>query len=134
MTREPDSDVQAERLLLYQELDSAIKSVNSIQARINALSPLSRLPTEILVEIFCCFAAVQKPGDSRQGFTYENGKAVTVSRDINLGWILVTHVCRRWRHIAIDYAMLWTHINFALGSAWTTRMIERSRKAPLIVQ
>ncbi|TFY67304.1 hypothetical protein EVG20_g3985 [Dentipellis fragilis] len=116
------------------ELDRAIKSANAIQARINALSPLSRLPVEILVEIFRCSAAVQKPGSSPHGYARINGEMVPVSRDINLGWILVTHVCRRWRHVAIDYAMIWTHISFALGSEWTMRMIERSGQAPLVIR
>ncbi|TFY58309.1 hypothetical protein EVG20_g8196 [Dentipellis fragilis] len=127
-------NIQTERSKLYHELDQVIKSANAIQARINALSPLSRLPVEILVEIFRCFAAVQKPGCSRLGFTHINGELVSVSRDINLGWILVTHVCRRWRNVAIDYAMLWTHISFALGSEWTMRMIERSGQAPLVIR
>ncbi|KAA1470104.1 hypothetical protein DENSPDRAFT_797257 [Dentipellis sp. KUC8613] len=127
-------NIQTERLQLCHELDRAIKSVNAIQARINALSPLSRLPVEILVEIFRCFAAVQEPGSSANGYARINEKTVPVSRDINLGWILVTHVCRRWRHVAIDYAMLWTHISFALGSEWTMRMIERSGQAPLVIR
>ncbi|TFY52199.1 hypothetical protein EVG20_g10658 [Dentipellis fragilis] len=126
--------IEAERTRLQDELTQVVKSANVIQARINALGPLSRLPSEILVVIFRCLAGIQTTATFRPRTTVLNCKSGTTPRILTLGWILVTHVCRQWRQVAIDHALLWTHISFALGSDWAERMLERSKMVPLVVR
>ncbi|TFY66756.1 hypothetical protein EVG20_g4325 [Dentipellis fragilis] len=115
---------ETERSNLLRELELSLRSTNAIQARINALSAISRLQDEVLLEVFHSLAAIQPPGSAKQ----------PIPRVLNLGWILVTHVCRRWRYAALDNSTLWSHISFALGSEWTARMLERSRVSPLVIQ
>ncbi|TFY58312.1 hypothetical protein EVG20_g8201 [Dentipellis fragilis] len=127
--------IDAERLRLQDELAQVVKSANVIQARINALSTLSRLPSEVLVVIFRCLAATQKTANPfRPRTTFRNGKSGTTPRILTLGWILVMHICRQWRQVAIDNALLWTQVIFALGSDWAERMLERSKMVPLVIR
>ncbi|KAF8868002.1 hypothetical protein BD779DRAFT_1393234, partial [Infundibulicybe gibba] len=79
----------------------------------NRFVPVARLPPEILSRIFVFNARMVRPGDR-----------VDVARAIS-------HVCRRWREIALDCPRLWPHINFEHGPRWLTRVIERSRSVPL---
>ena len=43
-------------------------------------------------------------------------------------WVVVTHVCSRWRAAALNYSSLWTLINNdTLGKRWIKAFMERSR-------
>lgn len=50
---------------------------------------------------------------------------------LGLSWITVTHVCRRWRQVALADPILWGTIMFDLGAEWAEEMLARS-KATLI--
>ncbi|KZV70449.1 hypothetical protein PENSPDRAFT_442235 [Peniophora sp. CONT] len=47
------------------------------------------------------------------------------------GWFVVTHVCSRWRKIAIGQPALWAHIDVRIGADWVKRFIKRSRPLPI---
>ncbi|KAI0061468.1 hypothetical protein BV25DRAFT_1785855, partial [Artomyces pyxidatus] len=98
------------------ERAAVIEALHSINARINALLPVSHIPPEILAHIFLyCVLADQEWRNTLPG----------------LGWISVTHVCRRWRHIALDNSGLWRHIPLTSGRQWIAEMLSRSRSKPL---
>ena len=81
-------------------------------------APSSNLPIELLQLIFRYCAEFE---DLRVGLfrTYP-------------AWIVVTHVCSRWRGAALNYSLLWTLINTdKLGKRWIKAFMERS-KASLI--
>ncbi|TFY67009.1 hypothetical protein EVG20_g4097 [Dentipellis fragilis] len=82
----------------------------------NRARPIVVLPPEILVLIFSFLSLSSLPTRSR-------------SR-IDLGWIRVTHVCRRWREVALSASILWTRVD-DLGPYWTALCLERARNAPL---
>ena len=42
-------------------------------------------------------------------------------------WIAITHVCRRWRAIALDHHSLWTTITAQLHFCWAKAFMERSK-------
>ncbi|KAF8972981.1 hypothetical protein BDZ97DRAFT_1912582 [Flammula alnicola] len=63
-----------------------------LQSHKSILSPSRRLPTELLVEIFLHYL-----GGHRE-----------LKRN-SPPWIL-GHICRRWRHIAVNTAALWRHL------------------------
>ncbi|KAI0059886.1 hypothetical protein BV25DRAFT_1765680, partial [Artomyces pyxidatus] len=44
-----------------------------------------------------------------------------------------THVCHRWRQVAMDHPTLWGCVTFALGARWTEEMLLRSQGAPISV-
>ncbi|EIM84200.1 uncharacterized protein STEHIDRAFT_132626 [Stereum hirsutum FP-91666 SS1] len=88
----------------------------------NALSPICRLPSELLAQIFAAIDDTPR----RARTPTSKGSPYT-----SLGWINVTHVCRHWRYVALEYPRLWRNISFTLGSAWTSELLLRS-KAVLI--
>ncbi|KAI0268901.1 hypothetical protein BC834DRAFT_802812, partial [Gloeopeniophorella convolvens] len=49
----------------------------------------------------------------------------------DIGWIKFTHVCRKWRQVALAYSSVWGDISLSLGPKWTEEMISRSRGIPL---
>src|SRR5712672_3059623 len=47
---------------------------------------------------------------------------------------LLTHVCRRWRQVALDDPTLWTHFsNFPRTKDWIAERLSRARNAPLVI-
>ncbi|TFK64113.1 hypothetical protein BDN72DRAFT_963455 [Pluteus cervinus] len=51
----------------------------------------------------------------------------------DLWWIGLSHVCQRWRHIALTTPGLWASIVFSRPK-WTSEMLTRARQAPLILR
>lgn len=63
-------------------------------------TPISRLPDELLVEIFLRYRSL-----------WDRHRTFTRGEDIpHYGWIRITHVCRRWREVATNAPLLWTDI------------------------
>ena len=85
-----------------------------------SLSPVSRLPPELLSAIFLECAHQWR---SKHRLTY----ATKVPH-----WIDVTYVCQYWRDVALDCAGLWTHL-FFVSSRWMDELLRRSKSAPLII-
>ncbi|TFY65546.1 hypothetical protein EVG20_g5543 [Dentipellis fragilis] len=52
---------------------------------------------------------------------------------LRLGWILVTHVCRHWRHVALGCPYLWKTIYLDLGPRWADLILSRTNSIPLYV-
>ncbi|KAA1470306.1 hypothetical protein DENSPDRAFT_682612 [Dentipellis sp. KUC8613] len=78
----------------------------------NNASPAARLPADVLVYIFMLL---------RDDCLSE--------AEMSLSWITVTHVCHRWREIALEVAGLWTAIFYGSPQSWG-EFINRSREAP----
>ncbi|KAA1470870.1 hypothetical protein DENSPDRAFT_78198 [Dentipellis sp. KUC8613] len=88
-----------------------------VRNRQNDLVPVSILPGDILATIFLHIAAA----------SVKNG----LSR---MEWIrATTHVCHRWRELALEVLGLWTDIHPALGRRWISEMLARSQGASLRV-
>ncbi|KAG2015325.1 hypothetical protein CC2G_008608 [Coprinopsis cinerea AmutBmut pab1-1] len=82
----------------------------------NKLSPVSRLPAEVLSEIFVWRASpTEKPRM----------------------WVpSITHVCASWREIALNFPPLWSTIHGPaqnMGPSWLATFLERSKGAPLSI-
>ncbi|KAF5310056.1 hypothetical protein D9619_010582 [Psilocybe cf. subviscida] len=77
-------------------------------------APISKLPNEILVEIF----TILKSGS---GFFY-----------CLKSWHKVAHVCQHWRQVAIEAASLWTELP-THHHEYTLLMLARARMRPLDV-
>ena len=87
-----------------------------LKYRRNALAPISRLPHETLAEIF---SLLSFPADYYEYVPY-------------MKWICVTHVCHRWREVALYFPYLWNHINFThLTLAGATEILARAKMSPL---
>ncbi|KZV71898.1 hypothetical protein PENSPDRAFT_751437 [Peniophora sp. CONT] len=102
------------------------------------------LPNDVLVYIFEHLARADPPRHSKDRWPDANvtisGALYDLSRRIppeviytphyHLGWIIATHVCRRWRNIFLSLSNLWANIVFRLPQAFDT-ILYRSRDAPL---
>jgi len=99
-----------------QCIDAAIFSMLT---RRNMLVPISILPAEILACIF-----------------HFNASSPTqpCSPPLRLGWVYVTHVCRRWRQVALDNSMLWTYfLAYPTNKDWIAERLSRTRNVPLVI-
>jgi len=106
-----------------QDIDAAKRLVHSMFTRQftrrNMLIPISILPAEILARIFH-FVAFSEP---------------LYSRTPTLDSVNFTHVCRRWRQVALDDPTLWTHFsNFPRNKDWISERLSRARNAPLVIE
>ncbi|KZV63770.1 hypothetical protein PENSPDRAFT_669466 [Peniophora sp. CONT] len=83
------------------------------------------LPDDIIRELFEALADIDTPRRApyRKAWT-------SSARSPDLGWIRLTHVSRRLRHIGINLSTLWGRVVCSFPSAWETTLA-RSRNAPL---
>jgi hypothetical protein len=98
------------------EINSLQESIRVLKSRRNTVV-LSRLPPETLATIFAFLS------DS----AWNEGS-------VHLEWIRVTHVCRRWREVALDHPRLWSRINFRVTKpipAGLAEILARAKMAPL---
>lgn len=75
---------------LRNEGKRAVTRLVALHAMINRFAPISRLPDELFVEIFTYVAHTSSPPRM---------------------WFWTTHVCRRWREIALHCPRLWTVVD-----------------------
>ncbi|TFY62603.1 hypothetical protein EVG20_g6645 [Dentipellis fragilis] len=104
-----------------RELGAAEGALATLRYGRNRICPVNTLPPEILVRIFQDFNV--SPGNRRR-------RSYVAS--LRLGWIVVTHVCRYWRQVALSFNALWRKICFSLGKDWTMEMLRRSGNVPII--
>ena len=73
---------------------------------LNTRLPISKLPPEILSEVFLCQAAMLRQKRMKLHTT-------STAEDLDIhtpfyAWLNVSHVCRHWREVALKCANLWT--------------------------
>ena len=101
-------------------IDTARQFVRSLLTCRNTLVPISRLPPEILAQVFHHIVFEDSP--------YSRARA--------LGWIKVTHVCQHWRQVALNNSSLWARIS-GMGcnsTKWISEMLTRAGNAPLDIE
>ncbi|VDB93465.1 unnamed protein product [Peniophora sp. CBMAI 1063] len=78
------------------------------------------LPLELLAHIFSFLAEVYPLN-------------FDADLDLRLGWVTVTHTCRRWRTAALLTPTLWTRLSPAMGPAYDV-FLKRSKGALLTIE
>ena len=96
------------------------ESIRVLKCRRNGRLPISKLPVEILSEIFLLHQ--QNVMDTKRH-----------PRVQSLNWIGISHVCRQWRETALNFSDLWIHIP-CHHPKWAEEMVVRSKQACLIVR
>ncbi|EIM84228.1 uncharacterized protein STEHIDRAFT_123077 [Stereum hirsutum FP-91666 SS1] len=96
------------------------------RARRNSLSPICRLPSEILSRCFLWLTFMDEPKRSPYG--------VITSSSSKLGWMRVLGVCDHFRQVALADPRLWTRITFHAGPQWAAKMVSCSKAAPLLLR
>ncbi|KAI0061499.1 hypothetical protein BV25DRAFT_762979 [Artomyces pyxidatus] len=112
--------LRAERAAMEAEL-------RTLDLRIFALSPAhpSRLPPEILVHIFSYLFAV------RTDLSCYSTKHLQLAIEQSAR---VTHVCQRWREVALGAPLLWRNIIVPLKSEeWSRTIYNRAQLVPIVL-
>ncbi|RDX52482.1 hypothetical protein OH76DRAFT_1480597 [Lentinus brumalis] len=111
---EPVSSVSELQLLLEYLLGVLL----AVRGRMNQLSSIDRFPPEVLAAIFDFVRLPKWHEDTDRELPPDHRSLVAI-----------THVCRRWRTVALDCSSLWTGIVAYSSSAQT--FSERSHGAPV---
>ncbi|KAI0046202.1 hypothetical protein FA95DRAFT_1414494 [Auriscalpium vulgare] len=89
------------------------------------VAPVARLPPEILSLVFSILSSIDPPHPTLfEPFKLKN----------DLGWLVVTHVCRRWRNIALNDPALWASdiaLPSVMGDRWAAEFLSRAQGLPL---
>ncbi|KAA1475555.1 hypothetical protein DENSPDRAFT_932435 [Dentipellis sp. KUC8613] len=110
------------RQVIDNKVNRLWNEISSLCTQRNHLLALYKLPPELLALIFAELIALQ------------SSTLHCLRRDtISPGWMAVTHVCRRWREVALQQPTLWTTISADLGQKWMEEMLARSGSLPLTV-
>ncbi|EAU82701.2 hypothetical protein CC1G_08858 [Coprinopsis cinerea okayama7 len=100
-------------------LDAQILALESEVIRLkqerNEMLKVSQLPIETLCQIFLLVPEKTSAGHQR------------------LGWVRITHVCRRWRTAALGCPLLWSALSSLYPPEWLDVMGARSTTAPLSI-
>ncbi|TFY59406.1 hypothetical protein EVG20_g7797 [Dentipellis fragilis] len=108
-----------------EELEVEMKAVelvmSTLRTRYNSLALVNRLPSEVLAHIFQYFH-----DDCLLEYTRTFLEPRRAVQCVNL-----THVCRRWRIVAIDHPGLWDHI--LVGTKSTDEFLRRSCREPIMI-
>lgn len=115
----PDSPVLTSKAQteIDDELVALEERMRALRTRRNSLSLISSIPPELLSTIFVHHA--------QQTQLLHNPD----NPDI-LSWIIVGHICRHWREVALGTPELWA-TPFLNSSQATDEMLTRSKMAPL---
>ncbi|KAI0044722.1 hypothetical protein FA95DRAFT_1561908 [Auriscalpium vulgare] len=108
---------------LPQGIESA---THDVAVQHNFRTSIVHLPLEILSHIFTILSSIYPPRQYR---------AVRQNK-LDLGWVKITHVCRHWRHVAIQDRILWATnlaIPSPLGNDWIAAFLSRADSVPLII-
>lgn len=89
-------------------------------------APINALPAEVLSLIFVNIVDSNDDSSSAYRLCLEGN-----SKDLP-SCVILTHVCRYWREVALNISALWTNLNL-LSLKCTQEMLARSKEAPLKV-
>ncbi|KAF7292508.1 hypothetical protein MKEN_01475200 [Mycena kentingensis (nom. inval.)] len=113
-------DAEAAFLAATEARDDSLRDIELLAA---ALSPTRAVPDDILLEIFRHTTRFDC-GDEQEDYETTDPKA---------GLVLVSHVCSRWRRVALGTPSHWNHIVFATrrGSQVALPVLLRRSEGPL---
>ncbi|KAI0316949.1 hypothetical protein OF83DRAFT_197786 [Amylostereum chailletii] len=115
------------RQAVTKEIWAIHSAMRAARATLNSFTLVGRLPDEALAHIFLELSKIASPQS-------KNTSKSKSSSHPRLGWILVTHVSRRWRQVALENPSLWGTISFHLGQLWSEEMGRRAKHADIIIE
>lgn len=120
---------QASHAMLRAVENILLSTLIAIRDAINLSRPVNRLPAEVLLQIF---DNVTVPSSSRNDTTHQSlvWPALFDFREPKRV-VPLTHVCRRWRQIALASPMLWTTVDERSNIDIAATHLARSESAPL---
>ncbi|KAI0312038.1 hypothetical protein OF83DRAFT_1177015 [Amylostereum chailletii] len=119
------SHITEARQVVQDELAALQKATRLVGSRWNELTPICRLPQEVLAYIFHLHVIEAQNSENPEPYLFK-------LRGTDIHWVVqLTHVCRLWRHLALSLASIWTDVTFTAGVRWAREMLERSKTAPV---
>ncbi|KAI0722194.1 hypothetical protein C8T65DRAFT_691865 [Cerioporus squamosus] len=128
---DPKLDTPEQRKL-REQIAFHVARATKLKRELNSRNPtVTRLPPEILAEIFLCQAAIIR----RERVAVHAAKGDSEIHQSFYKWLNVAQVCHHWREIALNCANLWTWIAFEERiRLWYIRdLVRRARGLPLTV-
>ncbi|KAI0056550.1 hypothetical protein BV25DRAFT_1563253 [Artomyces pyxidatus] len=107
----------AKRSALDKQIARAEHELLALRRLKNSHAFISRVPVEILAHIFSFFKA--------------SSSSIPHSPCDPPTWLAVTHVCQRWRHVALSFPSLWTDI--LMHKHWLSETLTRSKRALICI-
>lgn len=111
---------------LRSESNALLALQPTLRTTLNSLAPVERLPPEMLSY---CFLLLRSEEVERliDADSYR-------SDSTGIQWLMaITHVCRRWRTVALDAQPLWRQLDVRSGSEWSQAMLSRAGTLPLVI-
>ncbi|EIM81707.1 uncharacterized protein STEHIDRAFT_115081 [Stereum hirsutum FP-91666 SS1] len=99
-------------------------------------TPIFTIPPELIARCFAILAEEDPPTVClyiRDPQTLSEVREPPGSARPHMGFLTITHICRRWRDIALNMSSLWSTLTFMLGPRWLEEMLRRSKSAPLTI-
>ncbi|KAF8312349.1 hypothetical protein DL93DRAFT_2082211 [Clavulina sp. PMI_390] len=125
-----------EKFALLDEIELSLqrarRQLGAARNQSRRLTPINRLPPELLCAIFILGQEAQDEELSQEIDDDDESHASLEIESVPFS-VTVSHVCRKWRNMAIDTAQLWTKLDFSEGPPyrWSKMLLERSKTAPL---
>ncbi|KAI0056741.1 hypothetical protein BV25DRAFT_1547648 [Artomyces pyxidatus] len=119
-----------------QEVQGDIKNIAKLSlSNTEAALAVSRLPPEILCQIFLCYRSLEPSQFTIRvnGEASIGGEQSSSHGDEERGWINITYICSRWREIAIGYPALWDCVGPFIPAQWQDEILRRSSQHPLSI-
>ncbi|KAI0783754.1 hypothetical protein C8Q75DRAFT_781881 [Abortiporus biennis] len=108
------------REAVVREIASHRTAILRLSTHLNSFATPARLPDELLCEIFRYYAVAKTEQPHASPYAF----------------IQITHVCRYWRNVALNFHPFWSQIQIMDDAKYTPcieEMLIRSKKAPLMV-
>jgi hypothetical protein len=126
--------------ILDHEIKFVTGLVRSLKERRNAISPISRLPPEVLVLIFKSYrdddSRVRRRATDTEDLPHSYSCCSCVAcaciQAELMGWSVCSHVCRCWRNIILGTPSLWSDIVVQWGPLWLDQSLILSQPVPTI--
>lgn len=119
-------NIEGEATRALQNVFNDVNRIRGLHSRWNTLSPVSRIPPEILCEIFLQLKALDRVEDHLDVYGQD-----AFHNHLGTPWQVVSHVCQTWRSVALNCAALWSRISFAWDAEHISEFASRSKQANL---
>ena len=113
-----DNPLDVARSVIDRDISRLEENIRVLKSRRNELAPISRLPPEVLCNIFSFIE------------TYTGGQGWRPGPE---AWVSFSRVSQHWRSLALSAPELWTNIPLNYPR-WAEEMLRRSKMANLTIQ
>ncbi|KAJ3489866.1 hypothetical protein NLI96_g1823 [Meripilus lineatus] len=118
--------IRSARKQIQQEIDEYNERISRLKNELESLTSISQFPPEILAEIFIQFAQIYEEA--------EDAELKVMWRSKPYSWLPITHVCHRWREVALGAPRLWSRIAVNGNPTLLALVLERSQQAPIVLK